>query len=161
MSTAPLDPPAFDAASLWPAPPAEALPLEAALRRHMEQVVTLHTAMFEKLLFQGTNLPLELGELFEDAANRYLGFSETISRLHLEARGLPAPPESGARIIPFRPAGADRSHVEEQPDARIEAVRRVAQAELGLEPRIGRAEDLAQPVEDEAHGPRVQALGES
>jgi hypothetical protein len=160
MSDAPFVPPP-EAAFPWPAPPAEAAPLEEALRRHMEQVVTLHTAMFEKLLFQGADLPLELAELFEDAANRYLGFSETISRLYLEARGLPAPPQSGARIIPFRPAGGHRSHVEEEADARIEAVRRMAQPELGLEPRIGGAEDLAQPVEDEAHGPRVQALRES
>jgi hypothetical protein len=57
-----------------------------AMRAGLMQVVTVHSAMFEKLLFQGDDLPLDLAELFEDVANTYLGFSENISRLHLARR---------------------------------------------------------------------------
>lgn len=53
------------------------------LRASVMEVITIHTAMFEKLLFQGKDLPLDLAELFEDIANTYLTFSESISRLHL------------------------------------------------------------------------------
>ena len=57
-------------------------PLQASLAESL----SLHTAMFERLLFEEDDLPLELGELLEDVANRYLTFSESISRLHLARR---------------------------------------------------------------------------
>ena len=56
------------------------------VRAEIAQVLTLHQAMFQKLLFERSALPLELAELFEDAANVYLGFSEAISAQHLLAR---------------------------------------------------------------------------
>jgi hypothetical protein len=50
------------------------------LRSYLQQVVTIHYAMFEKLLFQSEGLPLELAELFEDAGNAYLDISDQITR---------------------------------------------------------------------------------
>lgn len=105
------------------------------LRAHLQQVVTLHTAMFEKLLFESPDLPLELAELFEDTANRYLDFAERISRHYRERRLL---------------------DVEEQLDPGIVAVRRMTEAKLRMKPRIVRAEDFAEPIEDDLHRPRVQ-----
>jgi hypothetical protein len=55
-------------------------------RSELMQVVTVHQAMFQKLLFEHPALPLELAELFEDAGNVYLGFSEAISAQHLTSR---------------------------------------------------------------------------
>jgi hypothetical protein len=55
-------------------------------RAELMQVVTLHQAMFQKLLFEHPALPLELAELFEDAGNVYLGFSEAISAQHVQER---------------------------------------------------------------------------
>jgi hypothetical protein len=54
-------------------------------RSYLKQVVTIHHAMFEKLLFQSDGVPLELAELFEDAGNVYLDISEQISRRHEKA----------------------------------------------------------------------------
>jgi hypothetical protein len=48
-------------------------------RSYLKQVVTIHAAMFEKLLFQGEGIPIELAELFEDAGNTYLDIAERIS----------------------------------------------------------------------------------
>jgi hypothetical protein len=48
-------------------------------RSYLKEVVTIHHVMFEKLLFQGKGIPLELAELFEDAGNTYLECSERIS----------------------------------------------------------------------------------
>jgi hypothetical protein len=73
------------------------------LHTHLKQVVALHTAMFEKLLFQNDRLPLELAELFEDAANTYLDFSEEISQ---------------------RALGYDPLAIEKQLDADVEPARR-------------------------------------
>jgi hypothetical protein len=53
-----------------------------SIRANVMQTVALHTVMFEKLLFQGTDLPLSLAELFEDVANTYFTFSDSIGRLH-------------------------------------------------------------------------------
>jgi len=52
------------------------------LRSYLKQVVTIHHAMFEKLLFAGEGVPLELAELFEDAGNTYIDISEKISQEH-------------------------------------------------------------------------------
>lgn len=51
-------------------------------------VVRIHHAMFEKLLSGNMEIPLELAEIFEDVANRYLDISEAISELHRPQRQL-------------------------------------------------------------------------
>ena len=56
-------------------------------RSYLQQVVTIHHAMFEKLLFQSDDVPVELAELFEDAGNVYLDISEQISRRHQDDDG--------------------------------------------------------------------------
>lgn len=56
--------------------------ITAFLRKDLRRVVNIHTVMFQKLLFQAEELPLELADLFEDAGNRYLDISEQITRLH-------------------------------------------------------------------------------
>lgn len=56
--------------------------ITAFLRKDLRRVVNIHTVMFQKLLFQVEELPLELADLFEDAGNRYLDISEQITRLH-------------------------------------------------------------------------------
>lgn len=56
-------------------------------RNYLQQVVTIHCAMFERLLKDDHHpLPLELAELFEDAANTYLNFSDAISAAYCAAR---------------------------------------------------------------------------
>lgn len=57
-------------------------------RSYLKQVVTIHHAMFNKLLFQSEGIPLELAELFEDAGNVYLDISDEISRRY-ERLGAP------------------------------------------------------------------------
>jgi len=53
-------------------------------RTYMKQVVTIHQAMFEKLLFdQDAAVSLELAELFQDAGRTYLQISERISKTYL------------------------------------------------------------------------------
>jgi hypothetical protein len=51
-------------------------------RVRLKQVVTIHHAMFEKLLFEGQILPFELGGLLEDAGKTYLRFSQEIEQYH-------------------------------------------------------------------------------
>jgi hypothetical protein len=51
-------------------------------RSYLMQVVTIHSAMFEKLLFKGEGIPIELAELFEDAGNTYLDIAERINDEH-------------------------------------------------------------------------------
>jgi hypothetical protein len=49
-------------------------------RTYMKQVVAIHQAMFEKLLFdEGATVGLELAELFDDAGRTYLQISERIN----------------------------------------------------------------------------------
>jgi len=49
-------------------------------RTYMKQVVTIHQAMFEKLLFdEDAPVSLDLAELFHDAGKTYLQISERIS----------------------------------------------------------------------------------
>ena len=56
-------------------------------RNYLQQVVTIHCAMFERLLKDDDHpLPLELAELFEDAANTYLNFSDAISAAYCADR---------------------------------------------------------------------------
>jgi hypothetical protein len=96
-------------------------------RSYLQQVVTLHTAMFQKLLFEADDVPLELAELFEDAGNTYLGISESISRHHHERR---------------------LSEVEKQLDPGVESALRRVKAQPGVKPRIRRSKHLTQPVKD-------------
>lgn len=49
-------------------------------RSHLKQVVTIHQAMFQKLLFEDDSaVGLELAELFQDVGKTYLRISERIS----------------------------------------------------------------------------------
>ena len=50
------------------------------LRSYLQQVVTIHQAMFEKLLFEeDAAVGRDLAELFRDAGNTYLQISERIN----------------------------------------------------------------------------------
>jgi hypothetical protein len=106
---------------------ADAATIMDFFRSYLEQVVTLHNAMFQKLLFEGEGVPLELAELFEDAGNTYIGISESISLHHLQ------------RVA---------SQVEEQLDAGVEPALRRVKPQLGAKPRVRRAKHLAKPVKD-------------
>jgi hypothetical protein len=53
--------------------------------KDLRRIVSIHAVMFEKLLEEGRELPLELAELFEDVANTYLYISERISARHNKA----------------------------------------------------------------------------
>ena len=96
-------------------------------RSYLQQVVTLHTATFQKLLFEGEGVPLELAELFEDAGNTYISISENISKHYLQRRA---------------------SQVEEQLDTNIKPALRRIKPQLGAKPRVRRAKHLAQPIKD-------------
>ena len=49
-------------------------------RTYLRQVVTIHQAMFERLLFdEDSAVSLELAELFHDAGKTYLQISERIN----------------------------------------------------------------------------------
>jgi hypothetical protein len=55
----------------------------------MKQVVAIHQAMFEKLLFdEGEALGLELAELFHDAGRTYLQISKRINETCLSQQSL-------------------------------------------------------------------------
>ncbi len=98
-------------------------------RSHLQQIVALRTAMFEKLLFDSdSEVPVELAELFEDTGNVYLRLSESIRRPNLRRRKL---------------------EVEEHLDAGIEPARRRIQAKRRAEPRVRGTEHLAEPRKDE------------
>lgn len=49
-------------------------------RSHLQQVVSIHEAMFQKLLFEDSEtVGLDLAELFEEVGKTYLRISEQIS----------------------------------------------------------------------------------
>jgi len=49
-------------------------------RIHLKQVVAIHQAMFQKLLFEENSaVGVELAELFQDVGRTYLQISEQIS----------------------------------------------------------------------------------
>ena len=49
-------------------------------RSHLQEVVSIHRLMFEKLLFEDdSDVGPELAELFEDAGKTYLKIAERIS----------------------------------------------------------------------------------
>jgi hypothetical protein len=58
-------------------------------RTYMKQVVAIHQAMFEKLLFdQEAGVSLELAELFDAAGRTYLQISERIKGTYLSHQSL-------------------------------------------------------------------------
>ena len=58
-------------------------------RVHLRQVVTIHQAMFEKLLFdENASVGLELAELFDDASRTYLQISKRINETYLSQHSL-------------------------------------------------------------------------
>ena len=58
-------------------------------RTYMRQVVTIHQAMFEKLLFdKDAAMSLDLAELFHDAGKTYLQISERINETCLSQQSL-------------------------------------------------------------------------
>jgi len=58
-------------------------------RTYLKQVVTIHQAMFEKLLFdEDAAVSLDLAELFRDAGKTYLQISERINESCLSPHSL-------------------------------------------------------------------------
>jgi hypothetical protein len=58
-------------------------------RTYMKQVVAIHQAMFEKLLFdEDAAVSLDLAELFRDAGRTYLQISERINERCLSRQSL-------------------------------------------------------------------------
>jgi hypothetical protein len=58
-------------------------------RAYMKQVVAIHQAMFEKLLFdENAVVSPELAELFQDAGRTYLQISERISETYLSQHSM-------------------------------------------------------------------------
>ena len=58
-------------------------------RTYMKQVVAIHQAMFEKLLFdEDAAMSLDLAELFHDAGRTYLQISERINQSCLSRQSL-------------------------------------------------------------------------
>jgi hypothetical protein len=58
-------------------------------RTYMKQVVAIHQAMFEKLLFdEDAAVSLDLAELFHAAGSTYLQISERINETHLSQQSL-------------------------------------------------------------------------
>lgn len=58
-------------------------------RTYMKQVVAIHQAMFEKLLFEeDAAVSLDLAELFHDASKTYLQISERIKETCLAQQSL-------------------------------------------------------------------------
>lgn len=56
-------------------------------RTYLRQVVSIHQAMFEKLLFEEhSSVGLDLAELFQDAGKKYLQIAASINEkcLHLQ-----------------------------------------------------------------------------
>ena len=56
-------------------------------RAYLRQVVGIHQTMFEKLLSDEGELPLELAELFKDAGDTYIRISERMNEDFLSRRG--------------------------------------------------------------------------
>jgi hypothetical protein len=57
------------------------------LSKSLRQALADHQMMLDVLLQRRVELPLELGELFEDASNAYMEMSESVSRKFLISRG--------------------------------------------------------------------------
>jgi hypothetical protein len=58
-------------------------------RTYLKQVVSIHQAMFEKLLFdEGAAVGLDLADLFYDASKTYLQIAERINEACLSQHSL-------------------------------------------------------------------------
>jgi L-ascorbate metabolism protein UlaG (beta-lactamase superfamily) len=57
----------------------------------LRDVLAIHQMMFDRLMVDEELFALELAELLEDAANRYLDLSEEISARYRWKKGLSAP----------------------------------------------------------------------
>jgi hypothetical protein len=57
------------------------------LSNSLRHALADHQMMLDVLLQRRAEIPLELGELFEDASNAYMEMSESVSRKFLIARG--------------------------------------------------------------------------
>lgn len=58
-------------------------------RAHLRQVVTIHQAMFQKLLFEEEgDVQIDLAELFKDVGKTYLRISERISESRVSEHSL-------------------------------------------------------------------------
>ncbi len=68
--------------SAWPLDQWDRKITEEHVRSRLMQTVTIHHAMFEKLLFQQQALAVELVPLLEDVAQTYLKFSREIELHH-------------------------------------------------------------------------------
>ena len=66
--------------------PSKRRPFSTSFRKSLRQALADHQAMLGVLLQRRTELPLELGELFEDAGNAYMEMSERVSQKFLTAR---------------------------------------------------------------------------
>jgi hypothetical protein len=94
---------------------------------HLKQVMCIHQALFDRLIADGAEMPLELAEFFEDAGNLYLKFSEQISDRYCRTE----------------------SKVKEHLHSIPTVIQQVAvQTELVAEHRIVGAEQIAEPLEN-------------
>jgi len=59
------------------------------LSNSLRRALADHQMMLDILLQRRAELPLELGELFEDASNAYMEMSESVSQKFLIKRGSP------------------------------------------------------------------------
>lgn len=58
-------------------------------RTYLKQVVTIHQAMFERLLFaEDATVSIDLAELFHDAGQTYLQIAERINETYLSQHSL-------------------------------------------------------------------------
>jgi hypothetical protein len=58
-------------------------------RIYLKQVVVIHQAMFERLLFaEDATVSLDLAELFQDAGRTYLQIAERINETYLSQQSL-------------------------------------------------------------------------
>jgi hypothetical protein len=57
-----------------------------AFRSSLKRAMAEHRRMFEILLSRQVALPLEIGELLEDAGNHYFAMSESVSEKFLVCR---------------------------------------------------------------------------
>ncbi len=72
---------------------AETKTILAELSRSVRQALAEHQMMLDVLLQRRAELPLDLGEIFEDASNAYMEMSESVSRKFLIARNNSQRPE--------------------------------------------------------------------
>ena len=112
--------------------------ISAFFRSHLQQVVQIHGVMFDRLLSEDLDIPLELAELFEDAANTYLEISEAIAERYSKRKGLNLGRQS-------KPA--------------IELAWSMVETKLLPEPGVPRSENVTEPLENDPDRPGAEPLG--